>query len=330
MSKQVILFTISGLLLFNSGMMAQYNKTEPLTHTFSIVAVDSVTGDIGVAVQSHWFSVGSVVPWAEAGIGAVATQSLANVSFGARGLDLLKEGKTPQEALGILLKEDEGREFRQVAIIDGKGNVAVHTGNRNIAEAGHVKGSGFSVQTNMMQNDRVWPAMADAFKRAEGPLAERMVAALQAAQSEGGDIRGQQSAALIVVRGKKTGKPWLDRKIELRVEDHPKAVDEIARLLRMHRAYQHMNAGDLAIEESDVQKALQEYSAAQRMFPENMEMKFWTAVSLANVGKIKQALPIFEEVFEQNKNWVELTRRIATNGMLQVDDQTLEAILSEN
>jgi uncharacterized Ntn-hydrolase superfamily protein len=287
-----------------------------------------MTGDIGVAVQSHWFSVGSVVSWAEAGVGAVATQSLANVSFGPRGLKLLRQGLSPKEALEELLKDDEGRAFRQVAIINDRGEVAVHTGSKCIAEAGHIKGVHFSVQANMMLRDTVWPAMARAFKTSEGPLAERMVAALQAAQQQGGDIRGQQSAALIVVRGEKTGKPWEDRKIELRVEDHPKAVDELARLLKVHRAYQHMNAGDVAIEHSEVQKALQEYGAAQQMFPNNVEMKYWTAVSLANAGRLEQALPIFKEVFQQDSNWVELTRRIVPNGMLQVDDAELQKILS--
>jgi len=328
--KRLLLYPILILLTsFGNSLFAQKNiGDDPLAHTFSIVARDSVTGDIGVAVQSHWFSVGSVVSWAEAGVGAVATQSLVNTSFGPRGLDLLKAGLTPAEALDELIEEDEGRAFRQVAIIDTEGRVAAYTGEKCIAEAGHITGAEFSVQANMMLNDTVWPAMAETFRTTEGPLAERMVAALQAAQLEGGDIRGQQSASIIVVKGEKSGKPWEDRKLELRVEDHPKAVDEITRLLKVHRAYEHMNRGDLAIEHGDVDKALEEYGAAQKMFPNNVEMKYWTAVSLANVGKLDRALPLFREVFGQDAHWVELTRRIVPNGILQVDEPTLNRILS--
>lgn len=315
------------LILFPNITGAQFVNNEPLAHTFSIVARDSVTGNVGVAVQSHWFSVGSVVSWAEAGVGAVATQSLVNTSFGPRGLDLLEEGYTPREALDILLENDEGRAYRQVAIIDTRGRVAVHTGSKCIAEAGHVKGSNFSVQANMMLNDTVWPAMAETFETTGGTLADRMIAALNAAQGEGGDIRGQQSASIIVVKAEKSGKPWEDRIIDLRVEDHPQAVHEITRLLKVHKAYEHMNRGDLAIEKGDVDMALEEYGAAQKMFPENIEMKYWTAVSLANAGKIEQSLPIFREVFSSDDNWVELTRRIVPNGMLQVDSGTLNRIL---
>lgn len=306
---------------------AQYQTQEPFTHTFSIVAVDTASGEIGVAVQSHWFSVGSVVSWAEPGVGAVATQSLANISFGPRGLELLKSGKTPQQALAELLKSDEGREYRQVAIIDNNGNVAVHTGDKCIAEAGHIQGIHFSVQANMMLKKSVWPAMVRAFETTKGTLAERMVAALLAAEEEGGDIRGQQSAALLVVSGERSNMPWQDRKIDLRVEDHPEAVKEIARLLRVHQAYEHMNAGDLAIETGNVDQALKEYGAAQQMYPENPEMKYWTAVSLANAGKSDEALPLFEEIFSKDKNWRELTRRIAKNGMLDVDRRSLKKII---
>ncbi len=325
--KNIYLILFAGLIMV-SILSGQTFNSEPLTHTFSIVARDSATGEMGVAVQSHWFSVGSVVSWAEAGVGAIATQSLVNVSFGPRGLELLKAGKTAQETLDELLGSDEGREFRQVAIVDSRGNVAVHTGDKCIGEAGHIKGENFSVQANMMLNETVWGEMSEAFKNARGSLAERMVAALKAAQKVGGDIRGQQSAALLVVKGESTGKEWEDVLIDLRVEDDPDAVSEIARLLKVHQAYEHMNAGDLAIEENDVDKALQEYGAAEEMFPENTEMKFWTAVSLANVGRVEDSIPIFAEVFEKDKNWKTLTQRITKNGMLTVNDQELQKILS--
>ncbi|MBN1363130.1 MAG: DUF1028 domain-containing protein [Sedimentisphaerales bacterium] len=300
---------------------------EPLTHTFSIVACDPNSGQMGVAVQSHWFSVGSIVAWAEAGVGAVATQSLVNVSFGPRGLDLLRAGRSPQEALNELTESDEGRDFRQLALIDPNGSVAAFTGSKCIADAGHIVGKNYSVQANMMLNQDIVPAMAKAFEASSGPLAERMLAALEAAQAAGGDIRGQQSAAIVIVRTRSTGKPWEDRLIDLRVEDHPNAVAELARVLKVFRAYEHMNQGDLAIEKGDVTRALREYGAAERMFPTNTEMRFWHAVALANVGRLDLALPIFKTVFAADANYIELTRRIVPNGLLKADGATLEKIL---
>jgi uncharacterized Ntn-hydrolase superfamily protein len=314
-------------LLFSFVLNAQDRKSDKLTHTYSIVARDTITGEMGVAVQSHWFSVGSVVSWAEAGAGAIATQSLVNVSFGKRGLDLLREGKTASEALNTLIASDKGREFRQLAIIDNQGNVATFTGRKCIPNAGQIMGKNYSVQANMMLNKKVWPAMAEAFESSTGPLAERMIAALKAAESVGGDIRGQQSASILVVRAQATGKPWEDRLIDLRVEDHPQAVKEIERVLKIHRAYQHMNGGDLAIEMGDEEKALEEYAAAEKLFPENIEMKFWHAVSLVNIGKLEKAIPIFRQVFEKEPNWIELTRRIVPNGLLKVDEETLDKII---
>lgn len=306
----------------------QFNAQDPFAHTFSIVARDSATGNIGVAVQSHWFSVGNTVSWARAGVGAVATQSLVNKSFGPRALDLLEQGLSPQQAMDSLIAGDEGRAFRQVAIIDTKGRVATYTGDKCIAEAGHIKGNQYSVQANMMLNDRVWPAMSKAYESADGPLAERMVAALQAAQGAGGDIRGQQSAAILVVKGTSDNEPWKERLVDLRVDDDPQAVDEITRLLKVHRAYEHMNEGDMAIEEGNVDKALKEYGQAREMFPENVEMTYWTAVSMANAGRLEQALPLFKQVFNKNENWVTLTHRITQNNILSVPDSTLQRILS--
>jgi uncharacterized Ntn-hydrolase superfamily protein len=322
-SKYILFLFLSLSLALN----AQYIRSDKLTHTYSIVARDTITGEMGVAVQSHWFSVGSVVSWAEAGVGAIATQSLVNVSFGKRGLDLLKEGKTASEALNTLITSDKGREFRQLAIIDDHGDVATFTGKKCIPNAGQITGKNYSVQANMMLNKKVWPAMADAFESSTGPLAERMIAALKAAESVGGDIRGQQSASILVVRGQATGKPWEDRLIDLRVEDHPQAVKEIERVLKIHRAYQHMNEGDLAIEMGDEEKALEEYAAAEKLFPENIEMKYWHAVSLVNIGKLEKAIPIFREVFEKEPNWIELTKRIVPNGLLKVDEETLDKII---
>jgi uncharacterized Ntn-hydrolase superfamily protein len=299
---------------------------QPLAHTFSIVAYDAQAEQIGVAVQSHAFSVGSIVSWAEPGVGAVATQSVVNISFGPRGLELLKKGASPQEALDELIQSDDGRALRQLAIIDAKGRVATHTGDKCIADAGHIIGKNYSVQANMMLNKQVVPAMSAAFEASSGPLPERMVAALQAAQKAGGDIRGQQSAAILVVRAQSTGKPWEDRLIDLRVEDNPNAVDEIARVLKLFRAYERANQGDAALEKGDEKAAQQEYGAAEQMFPDNIELKFWHAVSLVNAGKLEAALPIFKTIFAADRNYVELTCRIVPNGLLKADESTLKKI----
>lgn len=313
-------------LLIQMGV-AQTGPAGPFAHTYSIVAVDSASGEIGAAVQSHWFSVGSVVIWAEAGVGAVATQSFVNPSFGPRGLQLLEANISPHRALQALIASDEGRDYRQVALINAEGESAAYTGKKCVAEAGHLNGTYYSVQANMMRNAAVWPAMKNAFLNTEGPLAERLVAALEAAQAEGGDIRGKQSAALLVVRGASTGMVWKDRLIDLRVEDHPHPVKEIKRLLKVHRAYQHMNAGDAAMEKGEVQKALDEYRTAEMMQPENTEMKYWHAVSLANIGKLKAALPLFHDIFRADESWKELTRRLVAPGILKVNKEQLNEIL---
>ncbi|MCF8412520.1 MAG: DUF1028 domain-containing protein [Melioribacteraceae bacterium] len=317
------------LLFFHTILLSQSQfPKEPLAHTFSIVAIDKENGEMGVAVQSHWFSVGSIVAWGEAGVGVIATQSFVNVSLGPNGLDLMKNGIHAERALAKLLSEDDGRDFRQVSFLDVKGNVSAYTGQKCISEADHIIGKNYSVQANMMLNDSVVPAMSNAFEKSTGPLAERLMIALEAAQASGGDIRGQQSAAILIVKTEPTGKLWEDRLIDLRVEDHPNAVNEMRRILTVHRAYEHMNKGDLAIEHNNMELALREYSLAQEMFPENLEMKYWTAVSLANGGELEKALPIFETVFQSDKNWVTLTPRLIPNGLLTVTEEDLAKIIN--
>ncbi len=303
---------------------------EPLAHTYSIVAIDLETGDMGVAVQSHWFSVGTIVTWGEAGVGVVATQSFVNPAFGPGGLELLKEGKSAREALDFLIAADEGRQFRQLAILDASGGVAAHTGSDCIEAAGHLTGEGYSVQANLMDNAGVWPAMAKAFEQSEGqPLAERLLRALEAAQTAGGDIRGKQSAALLVVGAESSGQSWVDRKVDLRIADHETPLKELRRLLNVHRAYEHMNAGDLAVEHGEIEKAMEEYAAAEAMFPDNLEMKYWHAVNLANLGRLEEALPMFREIFKKGPHWKKLTPRLTKNGLLTVDEKTLEKILNQ-
>jgi uncharacterized Ntn-hydrolase superfamily protein len=326
--KKMYPFLFLCLLSF-VGLRAQsFYGDEPLVHTYSIVARDSVTGEMGVAVQSHWFSVGSIVSWGEAGVGVVATQSFVNPAYGPRGLALMKNGLSAEQALKVLLANDEGREVRQVAMLDAKGGVYAFTGDQCIPAAGHVMGNQFSVQANLMANDRVWPEMARAFEETEGPLAERMVAALAAAEAAGGDIRGKQSAALLVVRANATGNTWEDRLVDLRIDDHADPVAEMQRLLKVHRAYEQMNQGDLYVERGETEAALKAYSAAEAMFPENEEMKYWHAVSLVNIGRIAEALPIFREIFTKNENWRTLTPRLVPVGLLQVDDGALKQIMN--
>jgi len=299
-------------------------------HTYSIVARDPVTGELGVAVQSHWFSVGQVVPWAEAGVGAVATQSFVDPSYGKLGLDLMRVGRSAPDALKSLLAGDEGREVRQVAMIDAQGRVDAWTGSKDIQAAGHTIGKNYSVQANLMMNDKVWPAMSRAFETAKGNLAERMLAALDAAQEAGGDIRGRQSAALIVVSGKPTGKPWADRVYDLRVDDSPEPLKELRRLVTLNRAYNHMNAGDLAVEKKDHEGALREYSAAEKLVPDNAEMIYWHAIALVNMNRVDESLPLFRKVFMMDKNWATLTPRLPKSGLLPDDAKLIERILKES
>lgn len=303
---------------------------EPLAHTYSIVAYDSTTGEMGAAVQSHWFSVGSLVIWGEAGVGVVATQSFVNPAFGPDGLALMKVGLSAKDALSQLLVLDEGEQFRQVAFLKKGGEAAAHTGSACIEYAGHQVGENYSVQANMMDTSTVWAAMARAFEGSAGqPLAERLLAALQAAEAEGGDVRGKQSAAILVVAPEATGRPWQDRRIDLRVEDHADPVGELSRLVRLHRAYEHMNRGDLAVEKGNTEAAKQEYGAAEAMFPRNYEMQFWHAVALVNAGELPAALPMFRRIFAAEPRWRKLVPRIRKNGLLPVDAATARQILAQ-
>jgi uncharacterized Ntn-hydrolase superfamily protein len=295
-------------------------------HTYSIVARDPVTGEMGVAVQSHWFSVGTSVTWAEAGVGAVATQSFVDPSYGPLGLEMMRAGRSAPDALTGLLAADAEREVRQVAMVDAQGRVAAHTGKKDIQAAGQHVGKGYSVQANLMANDKVWPAMAKAFEEAKGDLAERMMVALEAAQSVGGDIRGQQSAAIIVVPGTPSGRPWADRIFDLRVEDHPRPLEELRRLLLVARAYRHMNAGDLAVEKKDIPAAEREYGAAMKILPDSAEVVFWYAAALAMAGEVDRSLPLFARSYALDPAWRTLVPRLPASGLLPSDPAVLSRI----
>ena len=354
MKRASIGLVLALLLSFATMAWAQLRPV----HTFSIVARDSQTGELGVAVQSHWFAVGPTVPWAEAGVGAVATQSFADPSYGKLGLDLMRAGRSAPDALRGLLNADKSCEVRQVAMIDINGKVASFTGAKNISPAGGtipggkstqfncgaaggtlIEGRDFSTQANLMSNDKIWPAMAKAFQETKGDLAERLLTALEAAQTAGGDTRGRQSAALIVVNAKSTGRSWHDKSFDLRVDDSPEPLKELRKLVLLQRAYNHMNAGDEAVEHHDNETALREYamaeettSKAEDVEPSRLaEMRFWHAVALVNMKRVDESLPIFKGVFAgtNGANWRELTARLPKSSLLPDDATLIKKIQSQ-
>jgi uncharacterized Ntn-hydrolase superfamily protein len=302
----------------------------PVVHTYSIVARDPKTGEMGVAVQSHWFSVGSIVTWGEAGVGVVATQSIVDPGYGGKGLDLMRRGVSAPEALKQLLAGDSEREVRQVAMLDAQGRVSAHTGTLCIAAAGHTIGAGYSAQANIMANDTVWPAMAAAFERATGDLADRMLAALDAAQAAGGDLRGRQAAAILVVGPKSTGRPWAgaDRTFDLRVEDHPQPLVELRRLVRLQRAYAHANHGDELVSQKKVDDALKEYAAAAALAPEILELPFWQAITLVSIGREAEATPILRKVLAREPWWADLIPRLPAAKQLPDDPALIKRLVA--
>ena len=313
--------------IFLGVLFSQIVSESIPVHTYSIVAYDEETGELGVAVQSHWFSVGSLVPWAKAGVGAVATQSFVKVEYGPEGLLRMENGESAGEALSGLISEDSSESVRQVAMIDVNGNVAAHTGSKCIYAAGHTIGKNYSVQANLMDKESVWPAMAEAFEGAEGDLAEKMMLALEAAEIEGGDIRGKQSAAMLIVSGNPTGIAWKDIVLDLRVDDHAEPLNELRRLIRIHRAYQHANRGDHFLEKDSIEKALIEYEKASEFYPENPELPYWAAITMASKGNLDKALPIFLDVFKREPRLRTLTPRLVNSGLLPNDKQMLKQIL---
>lgn len=287
--------------------------------TYSIVARDPKTGELGVAVQSHYFQVGPVVPWARAGVGAVATQSRVNVSYGPLGLDLMQAGYSAEQALKAVTAGDSQAEVRQCAMVDAAGNAAAHTGSKCIPAAGHHIGDGFSCQANLMERDTVWAAMAEAYASTEGPLAERMMAALEAAEAEGGDIRGKQSAAMLVVAGIGTGREWIDRTIDLRVEDAAEPLAELHRLLRIRRAYAADREADGLEEAGDLAAANARRLETLELAPEIVELRFWTGLSLAQAGEVDHGCRLIAEALEENSRWLETMRRLVTVDLVPAD-----------
>jgi uncharacterized Ntn-hydrolase superfamily protein len=291
--------------------------------TYSIVARDDRSGELGVAVQSHYFGVGSIVSWAEAGVGAVATQSVADPAYGPRGLELMRGGASAPEALHRLLAEDQLEPVRQVAFVDRHGRVAAHTGARCIREAGHRVADGVSAQANIMERPTVPDAMVAAYRGTEGDLAERLLAALEAAEREGGDLRGRQSAALVVVARKVSGQPAEDCRFDLRVDDHPDPVREMRRLLGLRRAYERVDAGDELAAAGDVEAALAEYAAAHSEQPDSAELAFWHGVALAANGREQEARAQLEHAYRAGDGWRELLRRLPAAGLFPDDAELI-------
>ena len=289
------------------------------------------TGELGVAVQSHFFQVGPVVPWAIAGIGAVATQSNVNISFGPLGLEYMRNGYNAEQTLKALLAGDSQPEGRQVAIVDAAGNVAVHTGPKSIPAAGHRSGEGFSVQANLMEKDTVWDAMYDAYHSTDAPLAERMMAALEAAENEGGDIRGRQSAAMLVVTGTPTGHSWEDRVIDLRVDDAPDPNAELRRLLRIKRAYTSLGGWEKQLDSGDHDGARAALDHAIATAPDMVEIAFWGGLGLAQAGKLDEGCDLMMRAVRKDRRWIETVNRLVAADLVSQELASLvESRLTSN
>jgi uncharacterized Ntn-hydrolase superfamily protein len=296
--------------------------------TYSIVARDPGSGDLGVAVQSHWFAAG-IVCWARPGLGAVATQATALIDHGPLALDLLERGLDAEAALRARGEADEDFAARQVAVLDASGGVAVHTGASCIPEAGHRRGDGFSCQANMMRRDTVWDAMAAAFESADGALADRLLAALDAGEAEGGDVRGRQAARVLVVRGEPTDRPWEDVLVDVRVDDHPEPLVEIRRLVELARTYDRLEHAEELELAGDLEGALAERRAAIHASPGNPEAGFWTAISLAARGRIDDARPLVAAAVAVDPGWADLLRRLGERALSEMTPELSEALLRE-
>jgi uncharacterized Ntn-hydrolase superfamily protein len=268
--------------------------------TYSLVAFDPDTGECGVAVQSHWFSVGGLVSWAEPGVGAVATQSVIEMSYGPDGLALMRAGRSAPEALAELIRADEVAASRQVAMVDAHGGVAAHTGNGCMPFAGQVVDHHHSAQANLMKTDAVWGAMSEAYLGGSGPLADRLLAALDAGEAAGGDVRGRQSAALLVVPAE--GEPWR-RTVDLRVEDHVEPLLELRRLVGLNEAYVMVREGDEMAAKGDHVAAATIYIDAWERVPENDELKFWAALSMFDRGEADRGAALLREAIEFHPGW---------------------------
>lgn len=297
--------------------------------TYSIVARDPQTGRFGVAVQSHYLGVGPVVPWLEAGVGAVATQASVNISFGPLGLELLRAGRSAAEVVAALVASDPQAQVRQLGVVDARGQAAAHTGADCIPACGHLVGDGFTVQGNLLERDTCWPAMAAAYQSAlaEGaPFEERLLRAMEAAEAEGGDVRGRQSAALMVVSADLQPAAWRGRVMDMRIEDHPDPVPELRRIVTMQLAYNQLD------EEGDSARAghgpAERYDLARRMAPDAYELVFWRGVELATGGDVEGGRRELQIAFAADRRWRTTLEHLAAGGREGVTQELATELLS--
>lgn len=296
--------------------------------TYSIAARDKKTGFLGVAVQSHYFSVGPVVPWARSGVGAVATQSMVEVKYGPLGLELMSGGKSAPEALEALLKIDSKSDTRQVGMVDVSGNVAAHTGSRCIDFAGHLTGDGFTCQANLMSNDTVWSEMKKAYERnAALDFPERLLSALEAAENAGGDARGKQSAAILVVSSQIYPNSWMGNVLELRVEDSPRPLEELSRLIKLKRSYEMADRGDDLLISGKIEEAGAAYAKALEYAPDNEEILFWKGITYLNTPLRDEGISILKNIFKNNKNWIMITKSLLRKGLISKNKEIEDLIV---
>lgn len=296
--------------------------------TYSIVARDESAGELGIAVQSRYFGAGRIVPWIESGVGVIASQAFSNPVYGYEGLRLLREGTTPESVLEKLLGDDPGAATRQVAILDSNGLIAAHTGSGCVAAAGHAIGASCCAQANMMKRDTVWGSMVHTFENTEGDLSNRLLKALEAAENEGGDLRGRQAAALIVVKGALSSQRESDRVVDVRVDDHPDPVSEIRRLLSYARAHARAERGVQKILANDPSGALADLDACCLDYPNEPEFLFRRAVIMLALGRVEEAREVLRQVQDINSGWIELLLRFADSGVIPVSRGMLEPLVA--
>jgi len=283
--------------------------------TYSIVALDPHSGELGVAVQTRWLAVGALVPWLRPGVGAIATQSFVDTRYGFSGIELLAAGRSPEDALAELLAADPDPGVRQVGMVDASGRVAAHTGADCVVAAGHATGDGVSVQANMMERPSVWPAMLAAFHGASGDLADRLVAALRAAEAEGGDVRGRQSAALVVVPGRPEAHPW-DIRYDIRVDDARAPLDELERLLALNRAYEALDRGFEALAVGEASAALTFFEEAAELAPDDDQVRLWQSLAVFDSGDEERGRRLYRSALADEPRAGEHLRRFLAAGQL--------------
>jgi uncharacterized Ntn-hydrolase superfamily protein len=293
--------------------------------TYSIIGRDPETGELGIAVQSRWFHAGQDLAWVEPGVGAVCTQAFTEPSYGLRGLELLREGRTPEDALQHLTAADDGRDVRQVAIVDGEGHFAQHTGARCVPAAGHTTGSDCCAQGNMLASATCWNSMVEAFGATEGTLVDRLLAALEAAEREGGDARGRQAARVLVRRGQGTGTPWQDRVIDLQVVDHPEPIGELRRLVDVKHAYDHLGRAFELMGRNEVDAAVEEVDAAAALAPADDQIMFWRATLLLGTGRTDEASTAYRDAVRAHPGWPDFLHSCVEAGLVPAQVLALAA-----